>query len=47
MWCSFPIADHFNTLALSSKQDYALLHGLELHLSAHNVDPGVTVRSKV
>ena len=44
VWRSSPIADHFNTLALSSKQDYALLHGMELHLSAQNVDPGVTVR---
>lgn len=41
---SFPIADRFNTLALLSKQDYASLHGLELHLSAQNVDPDVTVR---
>jgi hypothetical protein len=40
----FPIADHFTTLALMNKQDYAHLHGLEVHLSAQNVDTKATVR---
>ena len=43
----FPIADHFTTLALMNKQDYAHLHGLEVHLSAQNVDTKATVRSLV
>jgi len=43
----FPIADHFTTLALMNKQDYAQLHGLEVHLSAQNVDDKATVRVAV
>ena len=43
----FPIADHFTTLALMNKQDYAHLHGLEVHLSAQNVDDKATVRVTV
>ena len=41
--CSFPIADHFNSLGVINKQDYARRHGWELHLSAENVDPSAVV----
>jgi hypothetical protein len=41
--CSFPIADHFNSLGVINKQDYARRHGWELHLSAENVDPSAIV----
>ena len=41
--CSFPIADHFNSLGVINKQDYARRHGWELHLSAENVDPTAVV----
>ena len=45
--CSFPIADHFNSLGVINKQDYARRHGWELHLSAENVDPSAIVRHRL
>lgn len=44
--CQFPTADLINKLSVANKQDYAHLHGFELHLSADLIDPNVTaVRS--
>lgn len=45
--CAFPTADFINKLSVSSKQDYAHLHGFEVHLSAGMINPAVTaVRCK-
>lgn len=44
--CQFPTADLINQLSVANKQDYARLHGFELHVSSDIIDPNVTaVRS--
>ncbi len=40
--CQFPIADLINKLSVVNKQDYAHLHGFELHVSSDVIDPNVT-----
>ena len=40
--CQFPTADLINKLSVVNKQDYAHMHGFELHLSADIIDPNVT-----
>ena len=40
--CQFPTADLINKLSVLNKQDYAHMHGFELHLSADIIDPNVT-----
>ena len=40
--CQFPIADYIHKLSVVNKQDYARLHGFELHVSSDIIDPNVT-----
>ena len=40
--CQFPTADLINKLSVINKQDYARLHGFELHVSSDVIDPSVT-----
>ncbi len=40
--CQFPTADLINQLSVANKQDYARLHGFELHVSSDVIDPNVT-----
>lgn len=41
--CTNPYGDYFLGISLRNKQDYARLHGYELHLMAESVD--ATVRA--
>ena len=40
--CQFPTADLINKLSVVNKQDYARLHGFELHVSSDIIDPNIT-----
>ena len=40
--CQFPTADLINKLSVANKQDYARLHGFELHVSSDIIDPNIT-----
>lgn len=45
--CAFPAADAINSASVMNKQAFAHLHGHEVHLSAHNIDPSVQVRLRL